>query len=55
LKGGQVFGQGRKQDMLTDNKLSAALDCEVTLKKSGGRFWVTGCRPQTNQKAEFAN
>lgn len=55
LKDGQVFAQGRKQDMLTDKTLSAALDCAITLQENGGRFWVTGCRPQSDQKSEFAN
>ena len=55
LKDGQIFAQGRKKDMLTNAKLSSALDCAVTLEENAGRFWVTGCRPQSGRKTAFAN
>jgi iron complex transport system ATP-binding protein len=54
MKGGQVIDQGTKGDMLTDNKLSKALGCDVTLKENDDRFWVTGCRTKVDQKTGFA-
>ena len=54
MKDGQVIDQGTKVEMLTDNKLSKALGCNVTLKENDGRFWVTGCRTQVDQKTGFA-
>lgn len=42
LKEGKVFQQGKKEKMLRADVLSAALDCQVRLKKNSGRYWITG-------------
>jgi len=54
MKDGKVLDHGTKHDMLKNSKLSNALGCNVTLKENDGRFWVTGCRRQTEKKTEFA-
>ena len=54
LKDGQIFDQGVKHEMLTDKNLSEALNCQVTLKENDGRYWITGCRPQSNNKTKIA-
>ncbi len=42
LKDGRLFDQGKKSALLTETALSKALDCPIRLKKSAGRYWVTG-------------
>jgi len=45
LKKGKVFAQGKKEEVLTGDRLSQALDCRMTLSENGGRYWVTHCEP----------
>ncbi len=42
LKDGKVYRQGGKADMLQEEVLSEALDCNVSLTQSAGRYWLTG-------------
>ncbi|MGP0565745.1 MULTISPECIES: ABC transporter ATP-binding protein [unclassified Nitrospina] len=45
LKHGRVFAQGKKEDILTSEAFSEALECRVSVQENGGRFWITGCQP----------
>ncbi len=42
LKDGKVYRQGRKEDMLQEKVISEALDCNLSLTQSLGRYWLTG-------------
>lgn len=44
LKDGEIFSKGHKQEMLTDKTLSQTLNCDITLEKNRGRYWVTSAR-----------
>ncbi len=44
LKKGEVFSQGKKEDMLTDKNISRALGCSIKLTRHENRYWVSGCR-----------
>ncbi len=46
LKQGAIHNQGKKAKMLAGKALSDALDCQVTLKKNAGRYWITGSKPK---------
>lgn len=46
IKQGRIFAQGKKQEVLTSQVLSDALDCRLTVQENGGRFWLTSCRPR---------
>ncbi|CAI2718947.1 ABC transporter ATP-binding protein [Nitrospina watsonii] len=45
LKNGRIFAAGKKQDLLTSDTFSEALDCRATVQENDGRFWITGCQP----------
>lgn len=50
LKGGKVARQGRKREMLTDQVISDALDCRITLKENLGRYWIVGSGSRPGKK-----
>ncbi len=43
LRQGEVFAQGRKEDMLTDFSISRALGCAIKLTRHEDRYWVSAC------------
>lgn len=51
LQQGTIYDQGQKEKMLTSAVLSQALDCQVTLRKNAGRYWVTGSLANTKKAA----
>lgn len=43
MKDCRIFMQGGKKDMLKSKVISQALNCQITLKKTSDRYWITSC------------
>jgi iron complex transport system ATP-binding protein len=45
IKDGQIFAQGKKDEMLKSENLSRALGCSLSVEKKSNRYWLLGAEP----------
>jgi iron complex transport system ATP-binding protein len=41
VKDGKIFGDGKKEDILTDRNISELFDMDLAIRESNGYYWIT--------------